>query len=47
MHVAVGWYRPSFNKQPPIGLPFEVSEGPPLFGVAPVSFVLSGGIKYR
>lgn len=41
VYVGWGWCRPSFNEEPPIGLPFEVSRGAPhpLFRVAVVSFV--------
>lgn len=47
MYVGRGGYRPGFNKKPPIGLPFEVSEGPPLFRGGSRFICLSGGIKYR
>lgn len=48
VYVGWGWYRPSFNKKPPIGLSFEVSEGPPPLVPGGSGFIcLSGSIKYR
>lgn len=47
MYAGWGCYGPRFNKNPPIGLPFEVSAGPPLVPGGSGFICLSGGIKYR